>query len=188
MVSKFLIISLVGVGAVAAYDAVSKPTGTRGAQPPIGSPRSAEVELRGGGDRTPDAASRGALDSPLSFARAEEFDVISERTLFAPSRRPPVAAPPPAPVIQEVEAVVELEPAPDPSDVTLLGIVVSNDDKVALLQLNKTSETLRLRSGESLAGWTVAEIGDRNIQIEQRGSRFELELFKNVGGATPARE
>ena len=188
MVSKFLMISLLSVGAVAAYDMLSRHASPEvGDKLPADSQSLTDPEIRSSADRIQDATHPGALENPLARTSSEAFDVISERTLFNPSRRQPVAAPPPAPTVEEVTKVVELQPAPNPAEFTLLGIVVSNRDKVALLRWNQTNETLRLRPGENFTGWKIAEIGDRSVSIEQRGSRFTLELFTSAGDSVATR-
>ena len=181
MISKFLVISLFCVSAVAAVDMFGEgtPPEAGGQSSPELQPLS-ELDARRPIDQVPDAVVVETLENPLARTRSEEFAIISGRTLFSPLRREQVVVQPPveAPVVPSVVASARPPPAPDPDDFTLLGVVAANGEKIALLRWNKTQETMRLRPGDSYTGWKIAEINDRNVLIEQQGSLFSLMLFK----------
>jgi type II secretory pathway component PulC len=184
MISKFLVISLIGVSAVAAVDIFGERTPSE-----AGSQSSPELQplsmldARKQIDQEPGAVVIKTLENPLARIRSEEFAIISERTLFSPLRREQVVVQPPAetPVVPSVVLAAQLSPVPDPSDFTLLGVAAANGERIALLRWNKTQETVRLRPGDSYTGWKIAEINDRNVLIEQQGSLFSLTLFKGGG-------
>lgn len=193
MVSKPLIISLLCVGALAAADMLWKSA-------PAGNAVQSSTDLQAFSKtdvsrpvvEKQDTASGNGLENPLARTSSEKFDVISERTLFSASRKQPVAVLPSVqvPAIQEITHVVPLLPVPDPDDFTLLGIVVADQNRIALLRWNKTRETLRLRSGDIYTGWKIAEINDRDVLIGQQGKLFSLKLFKSTSdpAAIPAQD
>lgn len=120
--------------------------------------------------------------NPLSSIAIGSLDEIVERPLFNPTRHATPAA---------LEPVIEAPPAAvaetfGPDDVTLLGVVAAGADKTALLRLNKTSELLRLKSGQSFAGWRLDAIGDRSVVIKRGGRAYPLDLFAGKPAAVPA--
>ena len=181
MISKFLVVSLIGVSAVAAVDIFGERTPSE-----AGSQSSPELQplsmldAHKQIDQEPSAVVIKTLENPLARIRSEEFAIISGRTLFSPLRRAQVMVQPPveAPVEPSVVEATRPPPVPDPDDFTLLGVVAAKGEKIALLRWNKTQETMRLRPGDSYTGWKIAEINDRNVLIEQQGSLFNLMLFK----------
>jgi hypothetical protein len=189
MVSKPLIISLLCVGAVAAADTLWKNAPSENA---VQSSTPSQVTLETDASRThaggEATSGSNSLSNPLAQTSPRAFDVIAERTLFSPTRRQSVVVlqPVQVPVIQEVAQAVPLIPAPDPHDFTLLGVVIADQSRIALLRWNKTQETLRLRSGDTYTGWKIAAIYDRNILMEQQGKSFSLMLFKGQGGEQAA--
>lgn len=181
MISKFLVISFFCVGAVAAADIFGEraPSETGSQSSPELQPLSM-LDARRPIDQVPGAIVVKTLENPLARIRSEEFAIISERTLFSPSRREHVVVQPSAeaPVVQSVVVVAQPPHVPDPDDFNLLGVAVANGERMALLRWNKTQETVRLRPGDSYKGWKIAGINDRNVLIEQQGSLFSLTLFK----------
>jgi type II secretory pathway component PulC len=183
MISKFLVISLFCVSAIAAVDMFGERTPSE-----AGGQSSPELQLlskpdaRRLIDQEPDAVVVETLENPLARMRSEEFAIISERTLFSPLRREQVVVQPPVdvPLTQPVIVAARPPPAPDPDDFTLLGVVAANGERIALLRWNKTQETIRLRPGDNYTGWKIAEINDRNVLVEQQGKLFSLKLFKGV--------
>ena len=178
MVSRPLIISLILVGAFAVADKLGTRTSSQ-----IGDQSSADSQTLSAKD-VYRVAGGNTVENPLARYNLEDFGVISERTLFSPSRRAPVAVQSvvEVPVVQEVSQVAPPPPAPDPGDFTLLGVVVGSTDRVALLRWNKTNEMLRLRLGANYSGWKIVEINSRNVLIEQGDAQFSLQLFKAASG------
>jgi len=111
--------------------------------------------------------------NPLASLALDSFKETVERPLFNQTR-----APKPAPVIAEDEPQDEpQEPQSGPGDFTLLGVVVSDTGKTALVRLNKTNEVLRLKDGQELSDWQVTEIGPKSIVIKKDDQEFPLQLF-----------
>ena len=95
----------------------------------------------------------------------EEFAAITERPLFNESRRPEIKEP--ALLTDEGE---EEEVATAPLDISVRGIIITPDVKLALLTDNRTKESMRLREGMPLegemAGWTLTEIQPRKLVFD----------------------
>lgn len=181
MISKFLVISLFCVSAVAAVDMFGErtPSDAGGQSLPEMQPLS-KFDARRPIDQEPGVLVVKTHENPLARIRSEEFAIISERTLFSPLRRELVVVQPSAeaPVVPSVVVAAQPSRVPDPDDFTLLGVAAANGERIALLRWNKTQETIRLRPGENYTGWKIAEINDRNVLIEQQGKLFSLKLFK----------
>jgi hypothetical protein len=183
MVSRFLIAALLVVSAVTAVDMLVEQN------PPDASDQSsvAQQQLSKHAGEKSIATGVAAFENPLARLAPDKFAVISERTLFSPTRRPKIEPKPPQ---QEVSAVpvtiaVQPPPLPDPNDFTLVGVAAANGQRIAMLRWNKTQEILRLRSGDDYTGWRIAEVNDRSVLVEQQGAVFSLKLFKGRTTAAP---
>ena len=98
-----------------------------------------------------------AVETGSSFAASEDMIAssvapIAERPLFDMSRRP---------IVEEV-----VEPAPV-AEVTLslVGILDSDDEEIALFRLSNSEEIFRLRAGQSVGGFKLEEINDGNVRV-----------------------
>jgi hypothetical protein len=144
------------------------------------------------GNETPVAAAKGSSDSgkgpsgerakevqlasinPLSGISVDSLQQTIERPLFNQSRAPkPKPQPQVAQVAQEPEATAD--------DFTLLGVVVTDDTKTALVRYNKTNETYRLKAGESFSDWQVTDIGPKGVVVKNAELSFPLRLFNQPG-------
>lgn len=101
----------------------------------------------------------------------DNYSEMVERPLFWASRRPPAAAAESAP-----ETVAENEPVSPPQGYRLTGVVISEGQPLALL--SKGQDVLRLREGEALDGWEIAEITPREIILRNDEHRLAWELFE----------
>jgi hypothetical protein len=147
-----------------------------------------ETTSPGRGDHPGDRQSAGkrmASVNPLATISLDSLSQTIDRPLFNASRIPK-----PKPEVQVAEAPAEEETGPQ--DITLVGIVVANNHQTALLRWNKTNEVLRLKAGESSAGWLLAEIQPTSVVIENQEQRIPLRLFENFSqpavaqGSSPA--
>ncbi len=93
-----------------------------------------------------------------------------ERPLFRASRRAPLAAP------EEAAATLpELK-------LTLIGIVVANEQRTAILRLDGPSasrnrpQILRLIPGNDYLGWRLEEVGDDRVRFTGDGKTLEFVL------------
>jgi hypothetical protein len=120
---------------------------------------------------TPTVAANPLWAIPLSALAATRT-----RPLFTPSRRPP------APVVASVPvAAPRPPPAPPPAvpqhpNLTLVGIVASENEGVAVFIDTTTRDAVRLRTGEGHSGWILQSVERRTATL-QKGDRSEtLEL------------
>ncbi len=120
----------------------------------------------GGGEIPPLAA----LPAQPYYAMApvEDFSAILERPLFSPSRRPPE---------QGVAAV----PAPESQlQVTLVGVIISSEEQIAIVRLTDASRFARLSVGDSLQGWILDLIEPNRITFRRGDVEETIELTYNV--------
>jgi hypothetical protein len=108
------------------------------------------------------------LPAPGSFELAPigEFQVVIERTLFSPTRRPAV------PGEEDPEATAP----PALLDLVLTGIVGAADTRVAILTTLSGRETIQLAPGDSYQGWTVSQMSSRTIVFSLGGRTAEIAL------------
>ncbi|MEM6422805.1 MAG: hypothetical protein AAF698_09465, partial [Pseudomonadota bacterium] len=90
---------------------------------------------------------------------------MADRPLFSPSRRPP-----------EMTALeVEVEaPLPIPS-FALSGIVQRGDSRRALLAVDDAAPEL-VGPGDALAGWSVIDVAENTVTVEQAGRRVTVSM------------
>lgn len=132
------------------------------------------------------APAAAAPRNPLDALRLQDLAATRERPLFAPSRRPPPPVPveAPAPPAPEEKAAVETEPPFD-----LIGAVVGENARWALLRERAGAKVLRLRPGDDAGGWRVDAIEARAVTLKRGGRATVLSLSTAaVPATTPAPE
>jgi len=119
-----------------------------------------------------EAASPAASPSPIVTALPPiaAFAEIESRPLFRPSRRPPMAAEAP----KQVEAPPPQTATASLPSYTLVGVFLSDDDRVAMLKLAINNEVKTVRVGEILDSWRVAQIDDGEVVL--RNSEREIRI------------
>ena len=113
-----------------------------------------------------DAAVSG---SPSAAAPPGTYAAIAEHPLFYPSRQP--WTPPPA-----------IEPNPPPAkaapsplaNYTLVGVAITNANRVALLKSSTTAKTITLTEGRELDGWILREITRERLRFESSGATHDM--------------
>lgn len=107
--------------------------------------------------------------NPLWSVPLSALTGTQERPIFSATRRPPprvvaampeVAAPPP----KSAETLPPL---------VLLGAVVGEGDAIAILLDSTDQKVIRLRQGESRAGWSLSSVQSREVTFKQ-GDRSEV--------------
>lgn len=86
----------------------------------------------------------------------EAFAVVNERPLFLPERRPPAPG-------------VEAPPPVEQDEFALQGVMMLPGGSTAILRVINRNESVRLREGETLAGWTVIRIEAERVLLERGG-------------------
>jgi hypothetical protein len=104
-------------------------------------------------------AAKGAPALPPISAYAE----VTERPLFSPSRQP---APPEA----------AQEDLGNSSAFTLLGIVISEGERMALIEHGKPGVIARLKEGQAVEGWRLQAIEADRVILEHAGTQQPLKL------------
>ncbi len=120
-----------------------------------------------GGGGTPPLA---ALPDEPNYAMAplEDFSTILERPLFSPTRRPPA---------QGAVAVASPEPG---LEVTLVGVIISSEEQIAIVRLKDASRFARLSVGDSFQGWTLEAIEPSRITFRRGDLEAHIELTYDV--------
>ena len=117
------------------------------------------------------AQQAGGLSNPLWSTPLESLAATRGRPLFTQGRRPPPLAV--APTTKNV-----FDAAPTPPPFSLVGTVVGDDEKFAVLQETGSRNILRLKVGASAAGWDVADVAPRSVTLKRGPQSVTLELPK----------
>ena len=120
----------------------------------------------GGGAPPPLAA----LPAQPSYAMApvEDFSTILDRPLFSPTRRPPA------------QGVVSAA-APEPElQVTLVGVIISSEEQIAIVRLKDADRFARLSVGDSFQGWILDSIEPSRVTFRRGDVEEHIELTYDV--------
>jgi len=118
-----------------------------------------------------------APPSPLAAQPLDRLSATRERPLFSPTRRlpptPVVSAPQPPP------------PPPPPPDVALFGIVMESDEAHAVVRTGADGKIMRVRVGDDIGGWKVAQIEGRRLVLsrDDRIATFMMFAGNSANGA-----
>jgi hypothetical protein len=128
-----------------------------------------------------EGSERGALPSPLAAQPLDRLSATRERPLFSPTRRP---RPPPPPVVAAPEPP---PPPPPPPDVALFGIVMDGDEAQAVVRAGPAAKIMRVRVGDDIGGWKVAQIDGRRLilSLDDRIATFLMFAGNSPNGASP---
>ena len=104
--------------------------------------------------------------------RGGSLAATRDRPLFTQGRRPPALAT--AQPASENPQTAILSPPP----FALIGTVVGDGEKIALVMENATQKVLRLPVGEIASGWSVADVASRSVTLKRGAEVVTLELPK----------
>ena len=104
-------------------------------------------------------------DPTFSMAPLNTYAEVVSRPLFSPSRRPPAAA----------------SSGDRPSAFTLIGIIISAEDRHALLAHGTPPRVERVTEGQNLDGWTVKSIEDSRVVLAQGDNEIEVKAADKAG-------
>lgn len=128
----------------------------------------------------PAAAGSAPAADPIGDSQFEE---IAARPLFYPERRPIVADP---------EPQVPTENSPPPTlparELTLSAVILSGEQRIALLQAANEPKLQRLVIGESLDGWTVASIEANQVRLRRGEETRVVEIKMRKSATAPPQE
>lgn len=115
-------------------------------------------------------ASRGSPPKRAAVAQTRRF--VSDAR--AAAVRPNAAAAPPAP---PKAVTVVAEHPPETPRMVLTGIIVKPSETIVVLRNVATSESISLRSGESVGAWRVEAQNDHSVILTDGTQQFTLEMF-----------
>ncbi len=98
------------------------------------------------------------------MAPAESFSAILERPLFSPTRRPPA------------EGTVTIESGEPELEVTVVGIIISSEEQIAIIKPKGGSRFIRLSEGDSFQGWNLETIEPDRITFRRGDIEEHIEL------------
>lgn len=135
------------------------------------------------------SARRAVSDLTIPAPGAADFAETFDRPLFSPDRKRHTieieALPAPAPVLPTTPSMVET-PVVTPPAPLLLGISITGQTTQALLKIDGQDQPAWHRSGDTVAGWTIAEIGKDRATLHQNGQTSRLLLYPSNGNNNPA--
>ena len=121
---------------------------------------------------SPPAAAPAVADPVIQVSPA--YPAIAEHPLFYPTRQPwvppPPKAAPPAPPTPAPTAVHPLQ------KYQLVGIVISEGARAALLKSSDGGKTVTVSEGQQLNGWTLREISRDAAHFESAGDAYDLKF------------
>jgi general secretion pathway protein N len=103
--------------------------------------------------------------NPLWSIPLSALSATRERPIFSASRRPPQAA-----VVAPMTQVIAPPPpkvAPPRPPLALIGAVVGEGEAIAIFLDQTSQKIIRLRQGESLAGWELSAVQSREVMLKQ---------------------
>ena len=106
-----------------------------------------------------------ARSADLEMPPLDEFAEIAGRTLFNPTRRPIETPPPPA----KVQVV-------SPSRFTLIGVLISDGERMALIRRGGAGDYLRVNVGQQVDGWHIENIMPNRVTIRKGKTKEDLIL------------
>ena len=103
--------------------------------------------------------------NPLWRIPLASLTATRDRPIFSPSRRPPVVVQA-APVKSEPPPPPPAPGAPSRPLLTLLGAIASDTDSIAIFMDDTTKAIVRMKVGESHAGWMLRSVAKRQATLE----------------------
>lgn len=112
--------------------------------------------------------------NPLWAIPLKQLSATRERPIFSPSRRPPAPAvaaapyvPPPAPPAPVVRQRPQL---------SLVGTISGDAQGFGIFMEQSGDKVVRLKTGETHQGWTLLEVGPRDIVLQKENQTVTLSL------------
>lgn len=139
----------------------------------------------GGNDAVQVSAAGPGQLSELETRRFElppetEFAEIVARPLFHEDRRPEERD---GEQSDEGEQVAEEQSPTEPPPVTLTGVIITPEARIAMLRNTESKEYVTLKEGEPLEGWTLEQVQQRRIVFNTGSQQEIVELDVYTGPA-----
>jgi len=133
----------------------------------------------------PDAVRAPVSGNPLWSVPLSALTATQERPIFSASRRPPPRAVA-GPHIEPVAAPVAAKPAEiEHPPLALIGAVIGDRDAIAVFLDRGTQAIIRLRAGETHAGWLLSSVLRREVTLQKddRTEVLALQRAENPAGS-----
>lgn len=114
-------------------------------------------------------------ERPFQAPPLEDYSEIVERPLFLAERRPPEEQ---QPDILASEAPAESE------DLLLLGVVLTPEATMALVQIDEGRQVERVRVGGKINGWQLQSVQPDRVILQSGGRKLDLPLLRNRDNAS----
>jgi hypothetical protein len=126
-----------------------------------------EATMAGNGEPpvAPAIAAAAAEDGSFVMPPLATYNEVTARPLFSVTRRPAAAA-------RQTSAAM--------SSLTLAGVVISRDGRVALIRQGKSPGLTRVREGQHVGGWTVQSIAADRVVVSDGAAQAELKLLEDA--------
>jgi general secretion pathway protein N len=132
------------------------------------------------------AAEPPAAGNPLWSIPISKLSATRDRPLFSSSRRPPTPtvaaapAPPPTAVVKPA--------APETPPFTLVGTIIGENSRIAILFDENSKIATGVREGDSASGWTLRSVDPRSATVEGSGRTVTLDLPEPTAQDSAAQE
>ena len=127
-------------------------------------------------EKSSGAKPRALPSAAFGLPPAQQFNEIVERTLFEASRRP---APEEA---DEMPAAA----AAELRDLTLTGVVITPEAKVALFRDKTPNQVIRLEPGNAFGKWLLDEVRENGVTLRRGLASREFRLYEVEDGTRPS--
>jgi hypothetical protein len=130
-----------------------------------------------------DGETEAQIAPPAPAPAAADYHENLERPLFREDRRPYVA--PLADASGETTETPEPAPQGTPAQFELLGIVINEETRIAMLRNKAGGETRSAPEGGEVDGWNVEEIAGDHVTMRSAGQVETLQLERKNGPEMP---
>jgi general secretion pathway protein N len=174
-----MVVALACCAGTSPVTAANDPAGLDGPSSPV-APSAVEIRIDDLAPR-PAARAREPRGNPLWAIPLSALSATRERPLFLPSRRPPVP-----PAVAGPPVVVAAKPVEDDRpQVTLVGAVAGDTEGFAVFIDLRTNATVRLRTGQEHAGWTLSSVKGREAILAKEKETLVFALPAPGTNGTP---
>lgn len=117
-----------------------------------------------------EAAPLPALPDQPSFTMPplDTFAAVVERPLFSPTRRPPE------------EGTVTIDVSEPELEITLVGVIISAEEQIAIIKPKDGSRLARLSLGDDYQGWTLDSIEPNRATFRRGDIAEHIQLIYDV--------
>ena len=117
----------------------------------------------------PDVGQSTVVTDNIERPPLSDYAAIIERPLFAADRRPFIA---PAPVVETTETN---------DDFAVSAIIVTDAQRLALIQSKRDNKTHKVTKGDSVNGWMVDEVDPDNVSLRKGDELQDLQIKLKQG-------